>query len=167
MPQTLTSKLIVSLAAYLADTKGIAVANANIDKSSINVIASGTGANQADKVFSELAKSIVGNTDVDLAGSLTDAYGAVITFARVKMLAFFVDPASVSNLVVGAAAANQFFGPFGASAHTINIRPGGLAVLFAPDAVAWPVTAATADILRLAPSGASCLFDWCVMGASV
>lgn len=166
MAATLNGKVNITVVMDYLNTIGLATTNGHIEKNSLNAITSGVGASQSDKIFSEMAKSISGNYDVDLAGVLLDQFGAAISFARIKLIAIFVDPASVSNVVVGNAAANQFVGPFGAAAHTTNVRPGGSLVMLAPDNVAWPVTAATADILRLAPSGASALFDWVVMGAS-
>jgi hypothetical protein len=166
MAASLTSRINLQITAILQNVVGLANTQATVDKSLLTALASGVGATQADKVFSESAKSIAGNYDVDLSGVLLDVFGAAILFARIKAIAIFVDPTSVSNVVLGAGAANQFVGPFGAAAHTISTRPGGATVLFAPDATGWPVTAATADILRLAPSGASALFDWCVLGAS-
>lgn len=166
MAATLTAKITVGVVSDLLNGVGLANVAGHIEKSFLKTIASGVGADQADKVFSESAKSIAGNYDVDLSGVLLDQFGAAILFARIKLIAIFVDAASVSNVIIGNAAANQFVGPFGAAAHTVSVRPGGAQVFCATDATGWPVTAGTGDILRLAPSGASALFDWVVMGAS-
>jgi hypothetical protein len=167
MAATLTSNVRLQVQGVYQNTVGLASAQANIDKALLLAMASGTGANQADKIFSELAKSISGNYDVDLSGSLTDAYGTVIAFARVKLVAVFADSANPGNVIVGGAAATQWPGPFGAVAQTVAVRPGGAIILFAPDATAWPVVNAASDLLRFAPSAGTCLFDWVVIGASV
>lgn len=166
MAATLTTTVRVAVTANYQNTVGLAAGSASVDRSLIATLASGVGAAQGDKIFTELAKSISGNYDVDLAGVLTDAYGALITFARVKLIAIFADPANVGNVVVGAAAATIFFGPWGANTHTCNVRPGGVLFFYAPDATAWPVGAGATDFLRIAPSAGTVVFDWIVMGAS-
>lgn len=166
MAKTLTTKVNIGIIADLLNSVGLASVAAHIETGGVNTYQTGIGANQMDLVFSESAKSISGNYDVDLAGVLLDVFGAVVTFARVKLIAVFADPTNSGNVIMGNAAANAFFGPFGLATHTTNIRPGGSAILFAPDATAWPVTAATADILRFAPSAGTQLFSWVIAGAS-
>ena len=169
MAATVTSSVRVTIESVLANTLGLAAGQASLSQGFITALASGVGANQADKVFSEqrtIAAS--GTNDYDLAGALTDAFGVTVTFARIKMIAVFADSANVNNVVIGNAATNQFVGPTGAAAHTINVRPGGSVVLFAPDATAWPVTAGTGDLLRFANSGAgtSVIYNVVFLGAS-
>ena len=58
-----------------------------IDVQASIALDNGTGANQADKVFTDTRTVTTGATDsLDLAGSLTDAFGATITLARVKAI---------------------------------------------------------------------------------
>lgn len=128
---------------------------------------SGTGANQADRIFHDqrtLAAS--GTEDLDLAGSLTDAFGATITFARVRGLIVYAAAANTNNVVVGGDTNALLIG--GAAAHTITVRPGGLFTLFAPDATGYAVTAGTGDILQVANSGSGTpiTYDVVVIGAS-
>src|SRR5689334_6535911 len=80
----------------------------------------GTGANQADRLFSDTRTiAISGTDDLDLAGVLTDAFGATSTFVKVKVIAIAAAAANTNTVVVGNAAANQFQGPFGAVTHTV------------------------------------------------
>lgn len=167
MAATVTSNLSFSLRSILANTLGLASGQASLEKSVNTALASGTGANQADRIYSELAKSISGNYDLDLSGALLDAFGAACVFARVKAIIVTADAANPGNVQVGGIGATAFFGPFSSNADKVVVRPGGAVVLFAPDATAWPVTAATADILRFAPSAGTCLFDFAILGASV
>jgi hypothetical protein len=118
-------------------------------------LTSGTGAGQADLVWGDnntLAASAT--TDIDLAGALTGALGGTVTFAKIKAIFLYADEGNTNNVVLGAAASNQFVGPFGAATHTIAVPPGGCAVLVAPGTAGWAVTAATGDLLRVANSGA-------------
>lgn len=165
MSASVTSKLNLSFTSLLQNAVGLAAAQGSIEKTLIVSIASGVGANQADKIFSEAAKTVAVSTDIDLSGALVDALGAACVFVRVKALLVVVDAASVSNLVVGGDANGALIG-FGAAAHTITLRPGGALLIFSPDATGYPITAGTGDILQFAPSGASALFDYAVLGAS-
>jgi hypothetical protein len=132
-------------------------------------LAAGTGANQADRMWHDkrtIAAS--GTDDIDLAGSLLDVFGDALTFARIKGIAVWADAGNTNNVVVGAAAATQFVGPFGAATHTAHARPGGLVAFAAPDATAWPVGAGASDLLRIANSGAGTpvIYDIVLIGAS-
>jgi hypothetical protein len=130
---------------------------------------SGTGANQADRLFSDTRTiAASGTDDLDLAGSLVDAFGATLTFVKVKAIAVFAYAANTNNVVLGNAAANQFQGPFGAVTHTIAVAPGGLFVTGRGDATGWPVTAGTGDLFRVANGGAgtTVTYDVVILGTS-
>lgn len=132
-------------------------------------LATGTGANQADKRYSATRTLTASSSeDLDLAGSLTDVFGATITLARVKFLLVFAAAANTNNVVVGGASSNAWPGPFGATTHTVAVRPGGLLVMMAPDATGWPVTPATGDLLHVANSaaGTSVTYDVVIIGSS-
>lgn len=117
-------------------------------------LASGTGADQADQLWTDqrtIAAS--GTDDLDLAGSLVNALGATVTFARIRAIYVEALATNTNNVVIGAAASNQFVGPFGASTHTISVKPGGVTLMANRDATGWAVTASTGDLLRIANSG--------------
>lgn len=92
--------------------------------------------------------------DLDLAASLTDAYGATITFARVLGLVVVAAAGNTNNVVLGDDATAPWTTLLGADG-TIAVRPGGvLAVMCASaDTTGYLVTATTADILQVANSG--------------
>lgn len=134
-------------------------------------LGSGVAAGQADKLyFDKNTLAASANLDVDLAGVLLDAYGAAITFARVKAIIIKAADANTNNVVVGGAAANGFISWVGAATHTVTLRPGGLLVLACgiADATGYAVTAATADLLRITNGGAGTTVDYelVVIGAS-
>lgn len=129
----------------------------------------GTGNGQADKLWTDQRTlTASANEDLDLAGGLTDAFGAAITFARIKMILVVAAAANTNNVVIGAAASNAFVGPFGAATHTIHVRPDGMAVLACKDATGWAVTGGTGDLLRVANSAGSTsvTYDIAILGAS-
>lgn len=130
---------------------------------------SGTVANTADVVWSSTRTLNASATeDLDLAGSLTGTLGGTVTFARVKAIMVTAHPANTNNVVIGAASATQFVGPFGAATHTISVQPGGEFSVAAPGATAWPVTAGTADLLKVANSaaGSAVTYTIIIIGAS-
>lgn len=129
----------------------------------------GTGANQADKVWDDTRTlGASANEDLDLAGVLTDAFGATVTFVKVKGIFVAAASTNTNNVVVGGAAATQFVGPFGAAAHTVAVGPGGFFAICRPDATAWSVAAGSTDFLRVANSGAgtSVTYDIVIIGTS-
>lgn len=135
----------------------------------------GTGAGQVDKVFSDTRTlSASATEDLDLAGVLLDAFGAAITFVRVKGLLVSASASNTNNVIVGANAASNawgtLFGPVGASGGTITLRPGAFfcAGVGAADATGWVVTAATADLLHVTNSagGTSVTYDVVIVGCS-
>lgn len=166
----LSADVLFQVAAYLSNTSAdLAVPSANFNFGQSFHLDNGTGLNAADKLYADtntLAASA--NVDVDLAGGLTDALGAALTFARVKALFLQASLSNANNVVIGGAASNQFVGPFGAAAHTFAVKPGGFMGWVAPDATGWPVTAGTGDLLRIANSGAgtSVTYNVVIIGAS-
>lgn len=139
-----------------------AVASAPLTYAAARSLSSGVGAGAADQMFFDQRQiAASGNDDLDLSGTaLQNALGVNIAFARIKALIIEALGTNANNLIVGNAAANQWQGPFGAVTHTVQVRPGGLLAMFASDVTAWPVTAGTGDILRIANSGAGSVVDY-------
>lgn len=166
----LSTQALISVKAFLSNTAAdLVVPSAAIAFESQVNLDTGTGLNAADKAYVDtntLAAS--GTLDLDLAGSLTDALGAALTFARVKAIFLRAALGNTNNVVLGGAAATQFVGPFGAATHTISVRPGGFLAIMAPDATAWPVVAGASDFLRFANSaaGTTVTYDVLIIGAS-
>lgn len=144
-------------------------ANAALSFARSGSMSNGTGASQADKIFLD-SRSIAasGVDDLDLNGAaLQDPLNANLALLRIKLIAVSAYPTNVNNLLLGAAAANPVSTILGATG-VLTIRPGGLLLLTAPDATGYAVTAATADILRFANSGAGTAvgYDVVIIGAS-
>ena len=113
----------------------------------------GAGANQASKIFSDsrvLAASA--SESLDLAGGLTSALGATLTFATVKAILIRAKSTNANNVVIGPAASNGFLGPFADASDRVAIKPGGYFSVAAPG-TGWTVTAGTGDLLSVANSG--------------
>jgi len=162
---TFRANIIANLAAAL--DHGTAQFPARLSKAF--ELANGTGLDQADLMFSD-QRTLGPSTseDLDLAGSLTDAFGNTISFARIKLLALFAAVANGDNLHVGAASLNQWATLFGAGTDLLVLRPGGAIIAFAPDATGYTVTAGTGDLLAIdnQDAGGSATYDIILVGAS-
>lgn len=128
----------------------------------------GTGANQADLVFAdERTIAASGSEDLDLAGVLADAFGATITMAEVVGLIVYADPGNTNDVVVGDATAPVPL--FGGTNPTVAVKPGGIFVLFAPNAAGqFTVGAGSTDDLKVAnsSSGTGVTYTIVVLGRS-
>lgn len=130
---------------------------------------SGTGAGQADKAFHDQRTLAASATeDLDLAGILADVYGAAITFVRVKGLFIAASSSNINNVVIGGG--TNPWATLLSSTGTVTLKPGGWCGFGAgaSDAVGWPVTAATGDILKVANSAGSTsvTYDIVIVGCS-
>ena len=164
----LTAKLSVGLTGEITNALDLEAAASALTKNLVVNLTDGLGANQATNIFSDqrtLAASA--NESLDLNGALTNAFGQTINFTKVKMLAIFAAAGNTNDVVVGGAASNGFISPFGAATHTVNVKPGGCLILAAPDANGYAAVAATADLLRIANSGAgtTVTYDIVVIGS--
>lgn len=168
----LTSEVLVRLKAAQTGSNDFGADRFAPEMQALLQLSSGTGAGQADILFmDERTVGASTNDDVDLAGALSDAFGATITAAEVVAVFIINAPrsgtANVSDLTIGNAAAP--FEGFLSSAGTIGpIKPGGVFLLAAGDAAGiGTVTATSADILRIANgSGGSATYQIGVLARS-
>lgn len=163
----LSANLAASISYALTGAPDLGTAKAEFNGHSVDSIASGTGSNQADRVFSDRRTLASGaNEDLDLSGSLTDPIGGSAVFVKVKAILIKSLAANTTALTVKPAASNGFTGPFGAATHTLTIQPGGSLALFDPVS-GWAVTAGTADLINIAnASGASANYEIVIIGTS-
>lgn len=162
----LSTRLEVKVAAELSLATDLANAAAPVNLAKSMVLASGTGADQADKVFADRRTVAAGATDtIDLAGALTDPLGAVVSFAKVKAIVISnrstTQTLTVTRPVNGAPI-------FAAAGDAVAVPPGGVLALAAPGAAGLAtVTAGTGDLLDVVNSaGASADYDVVVIGTS-
>jgi len=164
-----TSSVVLSVTGSQSNAIDFTTGIAPLARTYQLLYSTGTGAGQADRIFHDqrtVAPS--GTDDLDLAGVLLDVFGATVTFARIKAITIAAAAGNTNNVVIGAAASNQFATWAGAATHTVNVRPGGFFTIAATDATAYAVTAGTGDLLRIANSGAgtSITYDVILIGSS-
>lgn len=165
---TLTSEIYAQIKARQTAAPDLGQASADVGAGIALKLASGILAGQADRMWSDdrtLAASASEN--LDLSGVLSDVFGAVASFAKVKAIILVAAAGNAGDIVLGGAASNGFVGPFGGAAHTVAIRPGGV-VLLADAGAGWAVTAGTGDLLKVANAagGAAGSYKVIVLGTS-
>ncbi|WP_457028103.1 hypothetical protein [Kitasatospora sp. P5_F3] len=163
------TSLRVLAAATQTNPLDLVTGRAPLDLDATISLGSGTGANQADMIWSDQRTLAVSATeDLDLAGVLVGAFGTTLTFARVKGIIVRAAALNTNAVVVGGAASNAFVNWVADTTDKVNVRPGGVFALFAPDAVGYPATAGTGDLLRIGNGGAgtSVTYDIVIIGAS-
>lgn len=152
---TFTGTLKLTLDAVFGESIDVGTLKHNIEYSKQYSIGSGTGANQANQVFVDNRTISGSSTDsLDLAGSLSDAFGNTITFTAIKGI-IIAAGANGDNLIVGGASTNAFVNWVSNSSDEIVIKPSGLFVHYDPSAAGYAVTASTGDILEIENADAS------------
>lgn len=165
----LVTNLNLTLTANYTSPLDLVTAEANHKIIASVLLASGVGADAADLMFSDQRTlGASANEDLDLAGSLVDAFGNTLTFVKIKVMMFKAAAANANNVEVGGAAATQFVNWVNAAADVLIVRPGGFFALAAPDATAYAVGAGASDFLRVTngAAGTSVTYDVVLIGTS-
>ncbi len=165
----LTSGVNVQLDALLTSALDLSTVSSPLTIAQHYPLTSGTGANQADKVWSDtrtLAAS--GTENLDLAGVLLDAFGVAITFVKVKAMLIRAASGNTNDVLVGGHATTAFVNWVSDPTDVIVVKPGGLFLLVAPGASGYGVTAATGDLLKVTNSAGTTgvTYDIAILGTS-
>lgn len=161
MAQSLKLALVASITGSYGGPNDVAAPAQTFNVAQRLALAFGTAASQADQVFSDTRTiAASGSENLDLAGGLTDAFGATLTMVEVVAIFIYAHPANTNDVVVGGAASNTFVGPFGDATDKIAVKPGGLFLIAAPTNPAYAVTAGTGDLLKVANSGSGSSVDY-------
>lgn len=159
--------LVTQIAPYIKATKTTAAdlvtATQPMDLRTVYDWASGTGANQADLIYSDTRTTDATGETLDLDG-LTDAFGVAVAFARIKMMLIRAAAGNTLNVLVG----GGDWATWVANSSDITVvRPGGLMLFVAPDVTGYAVTASTGDgLLIKASTTGNVTYDIVLIGAS-
>lgn len=171
MATALTSLASVTLSATLTAASGtIGSAEDTLSKGYGSAFTNGTGAGKADLVYwSQGTLTASAHTDLDLT-ALTDPLGNAITFVYIKALVVAAASGNTNNVVVGNASGSPLAGLFAATSGAAVVRPGAVVAWAcgSADTQGYPVTAVTANLLRLTNSaaGTSVTYDVTILGTS-
>lgn len=163
---SLESRITGGVVAEQKDALDLVTRKSDLDTTFSLLLHNGTGAGQADLMFTDTRSLAASATeDLDLAGSLTDAVGTTLTFARIKAIYIEASASNTNNVVVGGAATNQFIGWVSDATDKIVLRPGGRIMLTtgAADSVGYLVTAGTGDLLRVGNSAAGTAVSYSIV----
>jgi len=165
----LTSTLNFSVSGIHTGVSDLGTPALPFSLSSNFTLANGTGANQADRVFTDTRTlSASATEDLDLAGVLTDAFGAVITFVKLKALIIKAAAANTNNVNLSRPAGATGVPVFLAISDGIIIPPGYTFAWFGPG-TGITVTPSTGDLITLTNSagGTGVTYDVVIIGTSV
>jgi hypothetical protein len=116
--------------------------------------APGTGAGQANKIFSDTRPiNASSNDDLDLT-ALTDPLGAALAFAGVKGIYVEAAASNTNDVIIGGHDSAAFLGPFADATDKIRLKPGEVFFITNRTAAGWAVANGTGDVLRIANGGA-------------
>jgi hypothetical protein len=102
--------------------------------------------------------------DIDLAASLTSAFGTTLTFTKIKGL-FIKNRSVATDAILSVGGDTNSVPLFGATNDLIKIGPDGLLAWWNPAAAGIAVTAGTGDIIQIANAGAaSADYDIVIVG---
>lgn len=132
------------------------------------LMASGTGADQADLVFTDTRTlSASATEDLDLRGSLLTPLGQAAVLVKLKGIIVTAAAGNTNNVNVTRPASNGV--PlFLAASDGIAVRPGGCFAWFARDATAIGTTAGTVDLITFTNSAGTTpvTYDVILIGTS-
>jgi len=119
----------------------------------------GTSANNAKNHWHDQRQIAASGTDsIDLAGTLTNAFGETLTFSKIKAIIIFALATNTNNVEVGGGA--TVFPLFKDATDILPIHPGGIFVITAPDANGIAVGAGATDLLQIKNSAGGTVVDY-------
>ena len=168
--------------ANLLDANNTGTAKISHSVTAAASLATGTGANQADRCWSDKGRTLTSGADVQIdvfdfggedvgAGDGNDAIGQDLELAEIVGLLVKSASTSVGDLVVGGdqgeANAADFNVPFNAvDGDAVVVKPGGFVGFYCPPDPAYAVADGTAHMLTCGASGGATTYDLHVLGRS-
>jgi hypothetical protein len=163
---TLEAKIQTTLNAAYTNVLDLSSATGRTDFGPTWTLSNGTGANQANAMFSDTRTLSASATEsLDMAASLADMFGTTLTFTKIKAVIVRASTGNTNSVQVTRPASNGLV-LFMAASDGIALTPGaGFSAIF-PDANGVAVTAGTGDLLTLTNSagGTSVTYDIIILG---
>ena len=163
---SLSTRLTVTVAPTLTSTVGLAETSATAKALVDFTLSAGTGANQADSVYTASSTITTGATlSLDLKGSMVDAFGAAFTPSKLRLVYISSRSANSTNLTLFGNAASPLI--LNTAATTTTLTPGDCFLTTRRATAGITVTASTADIVDITnAAGASAIVDIVLVGTS-
>jgi len=136
----LTAKVVLNIGTTYTGSSGLGTAIETLNLDYSITLASGTGDNQADVVYSasrSLADDANEVLDFYASGALTDSFGTALTMKTVKLLAIYNTSTTASLKIGGGTVA---VGIFDDVTDILTLPPGGKFIYSAPDSTGLDIT---------------------------
>ena len=138
----------------------------NLNKSYTDSMATGTATDQSDVLWHDQRSLAATSETIDLAGTLTNAFGETVTIADLRCLVIKNNNTTAGHdLTIGGAAASAVSSIFGSTTDTITVQADGALLLWAPKD-GYAVTSATADLIKIDAGAATVSYDIIMIGTS-
>lgn len=162
-----TGEISVRVSSKLTNSYDLDAVVSALDKTFSNAFGNGTGANQANNRWSDKRDLLTAtNEDLDFAGSLSNALGAVV-FTKIKGIIIYALSTNTGPISVTRPAANGVPFLLAAGDGLSALQPGGLFILTNPSDAGITVTAATGDLINVAnATGATQSYQIIVFGVT-
>lgn len=159
----LDTSISVGVTTAYTGTSGPAATSAAVAISDSYPLPDGIVAGKADKIYTANGSTAASSTTVlDLAGVLTDAFGAALTFVKIKAAYVKAAVGNTNDVVVTRPASNGV--PLiSAAGAGVPVGPGGCFLWVRPDLAGVAVTPATGDLLHLVNSAGGTPVNWTIV----
>jgi hypothetical protein len=142
----LSLTLSANLVGSYNSVRGLVSGAGSLSPSFFLALTDGTGASQADGLFTWNEGISANETQsFGLFSGLVDLYGQTLEFSAVKAIFIQADPNNEANILIGG---GTWVGPFGDASNTLVLRPGQMICFACQDANGYPVDP-SADILQV------------------
>lgn len=161
----LDSELFITLDSTLFESSDIELPRSVIAFVKQYIWPNGSGADKANIMFTDI-RTLSGSSVeiIDFLGGLTSSLNTVLNLVAVKTLIIRSFPGNTGTLTFGPHSVNGFTAIVNDVSDRIVVRPGGLAVLVAPNAVGYFVDATRRNLIITNTSTASSTYDFIVVG---
>ena len=166
MAKELQSSVQVAISGVLTNALGLSTPEDSLSKSFRDSLATGTGLDQADRMWHDQRTLTSESEELDLAAGLTDGLGETITFAKVKCIAIFNLSTAGSLTVGGSATEVAFVNWVSDFSDKIVIGPGGCFLLWNPSLAGYVVTPTSGDKLKINSGAETLTYDIIIIGTA-
>lgn len=167
MAETFSGTFKMSLAGTFTSDNDLSTVTQAFNYTKSQAFTNGTGADQANMVWSDQRTiSASGTDDLDLSGSLTNAFGTTISFTSIKGIIVYAASGNTNDVLVGGDGSAPLAEWVSDTSDVLVVKPGGMFALMNPAANGYAVTNSTADVLQIAnsSSGTSVTYDIILIG---
>ena len=128
----------------------------------------GNGAGQAEAAWHAENQALAGgnSTTLDLGALQQELFGDTLTISLLGVRAILIVNAAQSqgHLLLGGAASDPWYAPFGAAGDRVKVMPGAALLLAHPEE-GWDVEAGATD-LKIEAAGGDATYDVAVLGTT-